>query len=700
MVHSEVLGRALQKVRSLLQGDMVHFEPSEIRELYQYTTPLIENKDLPEQDRHVQEQVYAVVRDHWPETELGPVPQPLQERQQHGFRASLDKFLQGRYEDVTKDDLARLRAAYLRMAGLPKRAESHLRLMRMMAEGLARYKAYLRRNKDEDLATEAEPLFAFAPEPGGSSEAPFLEKVSPPATRCSSDELFGEATRAEVEKIGPFPANLRVRIRELEGEHVVTGEIPEGCMLRVQEGGVHVEGPCNGHIEATGDIVVDGAVAEGWLYSGEGNITCGRVMSSARLFAPHGQISAESGEGLAFALAQGAVQFSGHLRGGQVAGRSVTVADDISSAQIHCTGIVKAAHLGERGQVNTRIVLGRFIDFAVFGAEHEDEEFLSNLRELHKATMQANGCATVTHVIQEDMHDRMRAILFQERVAAHASYSLEQVRAFQKQVTYLGGLTAVAQAYYCGVLEALELPEREMNRCVGALVEITTRLLARLDQEMVQNVAFKNPEVRNVAGQAGRHVSSAMKKCREMSREGGGSLAPLDTLASRIDEFQRDIEAAQVPLRQLAEEYGREMGAFLEERTGALETEVQNVLNEPGKKNALGREARLLADSLPKQKARAKAAGDEWREAETVLDETRRGLAASGGIVFPETWPQRARIEAGSVDSGVIVAVSPLRDSATGQPLGCSLQLQPQEGVPAVCERWGHTCRVMNEKTE
>jgi hypothetical protein len=692
MVQSDVLGRALQKVRSLLQGDEAHFEPVEIQELYGYTLPRLQNPELPEKDRESLEQVYAVLRDHWDESVLGPAPGLFRQRLQHGFRASLDKLMEARYDEVNNDDLAVLRAACHRMAALPKRMESHQRLMRMMADGLARY-----RDHQESLrATGRDVQGGHVPEVIPEDPVAAHATREEPETCREGASLFQEAPRAEIESIGPFPVLLRIRLCEVHGRHRVTGEIPEGCMLRVHEGGVHVEGACHGHIHAEGEIIIDGGVSEGWIFSEQGSIVCGRVMSAARLVALRGSITAEHGEGLALALARDSVRLSGALQGGAVATRALTVQGAIAGVQVYCTGVVRAAHMGARGQTPSRVNLLRHIGLAGFGAVFEHDDVNTLLRDLHKATLEANGCHAYARLIREDLLHRMRAILFQTRAAGRGSYTLEQVREFQKKAAFLGGVTALAQAFYCATLEALELPSEEMRRCLGGLADITTRHLGRIEQELTQSMTMQNLEARNAVGQASRHITNAIKKCREGLQKEGSAVGPLETLGGRIEEFQQEVAVNQTQLDAVTLEFGREMAAFLEDKEDALQAEVETALREAGQRNAVDRDTQALAGSLDKQRDRARAADGERRKAESVLDEVRKALADCGAVIFPETRAQCARVEAEQFDPGTLLAVTPLCDAGSGMPLCGYVQTGSADSAPATAyERQGHACRAL-----
>ncbi|MFP4499632.1 MAG: hypothetical protein ACLFTT_01405 [Candidatus Hydrogenedentota bacterium] len=689
MQQSHLLAHGLEKVRALLGGDDCTFEREELCALRDFVAPQLDRPGLSERERHSYEQIAEIVRNHGAPYGISGPPPPDDARRETGLRVTLDKFTEKRFTEVTKDDLDTLRKVHHRLAHLPEKKPAHQQLMEMMGACLADYRAFL----DEHAAAAELPM--------GTAEAqqPVITAVPLEGRERTSADLFAEAPRQQVTELDTHPVDLRVRVCELDGDHTIQGDIPEGCLLIVKQGGVQIHGCSHGNVSADGGIVVHGSAGEGWLVSAQGDIAVDRVLPGAHLMARRGSVQCAGMEGPELIVCGGSLRVSEGVRGGVLAARDMEFGGPVVDVTLHCAGPVAAKELAGRNATAT-VILQRYISLHHFGFPNEPET-ADTLRELNACDFKAGAQQAMAEALQRDRMHCMRALLFSLGAHSKAAFGLIDLRDAQIRHALLGAVLGVGQELHNGVLEALEFDADSANRNIGAQVDACTSLLDDFEQKRIASLpATLMRDAGNDVVTAIRHVKSAAKKMCEAGRKESSLIELLDALADRLNGFETAANDAAEEVAAYVEEFPRELFAHLEDNLDALRARVAEALAQEQGARGQAREVQELKQRIEKLEHALSHSAAQCQADDATRDALRRRLAEAGAVIFGDTWPGKASVRAGTFGKGVIVGLSPLRRDGADRPVGPFVSVPESRETETCYERSGHSVRPVETGAE
>lgn len=273
---------------------------------------------------------------------------------------------------------------------------------------------------------------------------PDAPKPPPQANAARGEELFASGAKRPIKSLAGIGVDLVARMIEVEGDLVVTGDLPDDVLLVVKGGGAWVEGFVAGHIVADSGITLRGNASSGHLIARQGNIHVqGGLLANSHTVALGGRVLAERAEGPRCVFGWDGVAIAGDVRGGRVVGATVEVGGEISGAQVHAMGPIRARAIVTSPRGASVICLRQSISCEDYGRPQSEEERRLT-RTIGKHSYQTSLMSRLLRYATRDIQDSQRTVLYILLGGQLNAQRVRQLRGLQCQNNFISEILAYA----------------------------------------------------------------------------------------------------------------------------------------------------------------------------------------------------------------------------------------------------------------
>lgn len=615
---SRVLSSALGKIRGAEGVEVTSLTDEESQELASFLSEKSSESPLSEADQLLCRHVRIVLQERAARARRSGQEQPFQ-RSNLALRAAIDLFMAQDYAAVLQKDIALLRDTRTRLEALVATDSSpnHVRLSNLIGDCLVAYETW----------KSTQPLIVDVPEPaepairlpygadqtgGGSVEAADAREF---LSRAGMREILHQ-----IEGI-PLAASLRVLVHE--GTVCLNGELSEEYLLDIRGGGFEIHGGVSGFVVADGDILIDGSVQGGWVFSRHGNIQADRILAGSVLIAPRGNINTGGTEGPRLVFCGRDYAARQGVRSGTYFSRNFTSGAGIRNARIHVRGNLTAASIEQDPHDEASGIQFRIAQTCHdFGRPIEDG-ISAALRNFARLRYRRRIAAALLAYLERELLGLQRLRIFAVQSGAADTAAVAPIRAAQAEQALLGVLLETGE----GLKEIMVLGENTGLNMEGALlnvgIEESTACLATLAREikMMCRGFVRDKEALEAPC---RHIASFAKKLKDTLRLGQGPDKLIYDFDFRMDEWRALAAQAAEALSHHDDTMAQLMGPTVwqvddADQLGALVARMIQSAEENGKLPRVlsAREMGALREHVEQHTGNRKA----WRENLATLEQ-------------------------------------------------------------------------------
>lgn len=650
---SSILSSALDKIRGGEGVEVTSLTDGESQELASFLSEKSSEGPLSEADQLLCRHVRIVLQERAARARRSDQDPPFQ-RSNLALRAAIDLFLAHDYAAIIQKDLALLRDTRSRLEALVATDSSpnHVRLSKLIGDCLVAYEDW---KSKQPAGGEAPTAAVVAPAPTAPVEHP--AKTAPPLALDAREFLSHAGMREAIHVIEGIPLVASLRVLLHEGSLRLNGELSEEFLLDIRGGGLEIQGGLSGFVVAEGDIVIDGSVQGGWIFSRSGNIQAGRVLAGSVLIAPRGDITTGGAEaprlifcGRDFVAEQG-------VRSGTYYTRNFTSEGGIRNARIHVRGSVRATAIEQDPHDDAAGIQFRVAQTCHDFGRPIEEGVSSALRNFARIRYRRRIATALLAYLERELLALQRLRIFAVQSGAPDLAAIAPIRETQGELALLGVLLETGE----GLKEIMVLGENTGQGMEGALltvgIEESTACLATLAREikMMCRGFVRDKEALEAPC---RHIASFAKKLKDTLRLGQGPDKLIYDFDFRMDEWRAQAaqaaEALAVHEQTMAQLMGPNVWQVQDtDRLGALVARMIQNAEENGKLPRVlsAREMGALREHAEQHSANRKT----WRENLATLDQecalSLKGLEESIALAVAEGGEHEIR--AGQFGQGV-----------------------------------------------
>jgi hypothetical protein len=649
---SRDLSSALGKIRGAEGVEVTSLTEAEAHALASFLSEKSGESQLSEADQLLCRHIRIVLQERAARARTSGNEPPFQ-RSNLALRAAIDLFMAHDYAAVLQKDIDLLRDTRARLEALVATDSSpnHVRLSKLIGDCLAAYETW----------KSTQPLIVDVPE---AAEAPIPlprgEVQTGEGTVAVADarEFLSHAGMREVlHQIEGIPMAASLRVLVHEGAVCLNGALSEEFLLDIRGGGFEIHGGVSGFVVADGDILIDGSVQGGWVFSRHGSIQTDRVLAGSVLIAPRGNIATGGTEGPRLIFCGRDYTTQQGVRSGTYFCRNFTSVAGIRNARIYLRGTLSAASIEQEPHDEALGIQFRIAQTCHdFGRPIEDG-ISAALRNFARLRYRRRIAAALLAYLERELLGLQRLRIFAVQSGAHDTAAVAAIRAAQGELALLDVLLETGE----GLKEIMVLGENTGQNMEGALlnvgIEESTNCLATLAREikMMCRGFVRDKEALEAPC---RHITSFAKKLKDTLRLGQGPDKLLYDFDFRMDEWRAQAAHAAELLSHHDDTMAKMMGPNVwqvedPDRLGALVARMIQSAEENGKLPRVlsAREMGALREHAEQHVSNRKAWRENLASLEVEFGLSLKALEDSIALAIAEDGAQEVR--AGHFGQGV-----------------------------------------------
>lgn len=488
------------------------------------------------------------------------------------------------------------------------------------------------------------------------------------AARAECDALFANAAKRPVKSLAGIDVDLIARMVEVEGDLVVTGDLPDEALLVVKGGAVWVEGFVAGHIVADNGVAVQGNASGGHLIARQGDIhVSGGLLANVCAVALGGAIAAGRAEGPRCVFGWNGVRIAGDLRGGRVLGASVEIGGEAASAQIHAIGPIRAGAITSGGRGGSVVCLRQSLSCEDYGRPQSEEERRLT-RAIGKHAYQLALMARLLRYANRDIQDSQRTVLYILLGGQLNAQRVRQLRGLQCQNNFLAEILAYADRVAELLQQLARNPAQGLLDEAASLAEEATVAAKTLeDDTRAAATIFSLDHRGNIVSACGdlQQWAASMKKDNHPATDWRPLLNTVGERRAKWRVLEGVLNAAVA--KQVAE-FGlkAEVVAAAETQPEKVESMLQQVvakLSEDPKNERFLRLKSPVVRLINTQVERNRKNMAAWRkthdEAQAEIAAFHKTLGLTAATRFADPGRDMVRVQAARFDAETVIAANP-----------------------------------------
>lgn len=679
-MNKKLLAHQLDRIRNLPPGESCQFtlEEAGVLKAFVETRRKAGGVSAGENALHGKIQLLLGA---WEETPSAKAPRPRaggrERRTQVALRGAMDKVLQGRWRELSGDDIRLLRGTHRIFSNRHSSGTGRDdRLMALLADVIKKCDEHeARRAKGSDAPGGRKADLNGAPTDGAPTvfgALPVQEGHGPAAktavrNRVSTDKEFREGRATHLSVLEEISTDIHVRTFQFEGETALAGDVPGDVLVKVADGGVVVDGFVAGNIVASGDITVNGNVQGGWLISTGGNIFVERCLIGSKLVAKSGNVSCRHAEAPERVFAWGRVEVDGPLLGGVVCGGHIEVKGKVMSGELHSCGEIRASSFEVGGRSATVICLRPSLTCEDYGRSMS-KTVHDLLRKLNELEMKIAMSKQLNQFTNQLIHICHRTSLFYLLGGVESASSAVDLQGLQVKSAHLGQLVAVAEGvrkYYGSVMENAGDPDPDE--------------VARFQDESHKSIALIKKGVEGLPDELGTiHRRYVLDRCSELralvrelhskSSEPEGASFLRERFTKTLSEWQGTWRDSERTIGATIQKLGIEPATLeqMEHQPESIEGMIEKRLAEIQATGSISDRqrtksplVRLLKESAKRYRRSIQHSQDSVESAEKERDDILAALKDDAAVLYGDTRPGACSVRAARYDQGVVLTATP-----------------------------------------
>lgn len=582
-----------------------------------------------------------------------------EKRHQLILRAAIDKVKNEKFSEITEEDIKLLHAT---KDLLEQRNEKGGHSNPHLCDLLTKTIVSLDKHKNKIAQVQNNSVF--------DTENPteHMTTTSKVVNDLMADEVFEDIQVTSLNIVEDVDIKITARIFEYTGETVISGDIPKDVMVKVNKGGITVNGFVTGYLIADNDITVHGNIQGGGAITNTGSIKLERSLLNTTLIAKCGDITCEHIEAPDTCFAWGTLTIDGPCMGGDITAGHIIINGKAMAGTFQSCGHVKVDSLETSKRAPTVVYLSNTIECKAYNREMSPK-MLSLGREVNANTKEIKVAEEKDSFTLHMIYTAYRTALFYLFGGVDSASTAIDLQGHQTKALYLSRLIGFAEEYEKFYTEAYDNREDFDSETITDFVQSAHEAFTLIKEDIAAIPEdFGSTHRQFLQDRCGEYTYMSQKLKREFEVDDDSTFLKKD-FVKFIDQWRKYKEDTNAKAQELIDSFGLDKELLkrmkhepetLEELLDSTTEKLESSTDPEDARRLKSPLMRLLKTTACRLKRSIEMSHTKISEYRRSINLARKELLDSYAVQYRDTVPGGCSLVAGHIAPEVIITASKL----------------------------------------